>query len=246
MDGDLAPLAELAELAERHDAMLLIDEAHATGVFGPRGRGVAEHLERGSARSRPHRHAQQGPWAGWAGFVAGGRRLIEWLVNRARPYIFSTACRPRRAAAALAALDIVRGEPQRRAAVARPRGIAPPRTGRAGLESGPLGEPDHSACALVAPEKVLHSGRGTRRARLLPARHPPAHRPRGRRLPADQPDRGPHRGDACQLLESLQALRGVLLRIKLSSSAAGGTPAQELPQDLAAGARRPLNGKRHE
>jgi 8-amino-7-oxononanoate synthase len=113
MHGDVAPLNELAELAERHDAMLMVDEAHATGVFGPRGAGAVEHL---GLEGRVHvRVGTLSKALGCqGGFVSGDRRLIDWLVNKARPYIFSTASIPANSAAAMAALDIVSGEPYRR------------------------------------------------------------------------------------------------------------------------------------
>ncbi len=113
MDGDLAPLADLAEVAERHDAMLMVDEAHAVGVFGENGRGVAEHL--GLESQIPIRIGTLSKaLASAGGFVVGSRPLVEWLVNRARPYVFSTAHPPAVATAAIAALDIVRDEPHRR------------------------------------------------------------------------------------------------------------------------------------
>jgi 8-amino-7-oxononanoate synthase len=113
MDGDLAPLPVLCRLAERFDAMLMIDEAHATGVFGPRGRGMAE---RAGLEGRVHVRVGTLSKAlgSIGGFVVGSRSLIDWLVNRARPYIFSTAPPAPAAAAAIAALEVVRDEPERR------------------------------------------------------------------------------------------------------------------------------------
>lgn len=113
MDGDLAPLAALKQLAAQHDAMLLVDEAHATGVFGAEGRGVSEsqdceagvHIRVGTLSKALGSHG---------GFVAGSQTLIDWLANRARPYVFSTAAPEALAAAGLAALSLVREQPHRR------------------------------------------------------------------------------------------------------------------------------------
>jgi len=113
MDGDLAPLDAIADLAERHDAMLLVDEAHATGVFGAEGRGTCEHFgveDRVTARIGTLSKSL----GSLGGFVVGPEPVIEWLVNRARPYVFSTAPPECLAAAALEGLRLVRDEPHRR------------------------------------------------------------------------------------------------------------------------------------
>ncbi|MEX2092751.1 MAG: 8-amino-7-oxononanoate synthase [Pirellulales bacterium] len=121
MDGDLAPLPRLAVLAEEFDAMLLVDEAHATGVFGASGRGVVEFLdEKGSGLFSLHDrvHIRMGTLSKalgtGGGFVCGRQSLIDWLANRARPYVFSTAQPAATSAAAIAALDVVASEPHRR------------------------------------------------------------------------------------------------------------------------------------
>ncbi len=118
MDGDLAPLPQIAELAERYDAMLMVDEAHAIGVFGKQGRGVVEHFSETDPLLESRVHIRVGTLAkalgSAGGFVCGSASLIRWLVNRARTYVFSTAHPAALSAAALVALEVVAADPERR------------------------------------------------------------------------------------------------------------------------------------
>jgi 8-amino-7-oxononanoate synthase len=113
MDGDVAPLCEMSFLTERYNARLYVDEAHATGIFGPGGRGVVNGL--GLEKKVDVCMGTLSKALGaQGGFVAGRAELVRWLHNKARSFIYSTALNPAAAGAALAALDVVRDEPTRR------------------------------------------------------------------------------------------------------------------------------------
>ncbi|GMV98499.1 MAG: 2-amino-3-ketobutyrate coenzyme A ligase [Phycisphaerae bacterium] len=113
MDGDFADLPRLVELKRRYDAILIVDEAHATGVFGAGGRGLAEQMNVEDAIDVCVGTLSKA-LGGIGGYVAGSRELIDLLINVAGPFIFTTALPPAACAAAAAALDLVIGEPDRR------------------------------------------------------------------------------------------------------------------------------------
>ena len=112
MEGDIAPLPALVEVAERHGAIMMIDDAHASGVLGAGGAGTVDHFGL---------HGRVDVQVGTlskaigvlGGFIAGPRQLIEWLQNRGRPFLFSTSAPPAAVAACIEALDIIRDEPER-------------------------------------------------------------------------------------------------------------------------------------
>ena len=114
MEGDLAPLPELLDAAETTGATVVVDDAHGTGVMGPDGRGTVAHFGL-EGRTIVQMGTLSKALGGLGGFVAGPRDLIEYLVNRARPFIYTTALPPALAAAATAALDVIEAEPERRA-----------------------------------------------------------------------------------------------------------------------------------
>ena len=108
MDGDLAPIKPLVELKEKYGVWLMLDEAHATGCFGARRRGMAEAA--GLSSQIDVQFGTLGKAVGAAGgFVAGSRTLIDYLVNRARSFIFSTAPAPAAVAAAKAGIEVIQG-----------------------------------------------------------------------------------------------------------------------------------------
>mgnify|MGYP001764886033 CR=1 FL=1 len=114
MDGDLAPLPGLAELARDREALLFVDDAHGFGVLGPAGQGSPEHLGL-AATQVPLRMVTLGKAVGCGGaLVLGSHDLIDALVQFARPFVYTTAMPPAVAAAASAAIAIIRREPERR------------------------------------------------------------------------------------------------------------------------------------
>lgn len=113
MDGDIAPLPELLALCEQYRAWLIVDDAHGFGVLGEKGRGALEHFSLQSPQIVLIGTLSKA--AGVAGaFVAAHETVIEWLVQRARPYIYSTASPPALAHALLASLQIIAGDEGRR------------------------------------------------------------------------------------------------------------------------------------
>ena len=109
MDGDLAPLWEMEELKDRYGAWLMVDEAHATGLFGKARRGLVDQF--GLTERVEVQMGTLGKALGAAGgYIAGSRALIDYLVNRSRSFVFSTAPVPAAAAAARAGVDLVRSE----------------------------------------------------------------------------------------------------------------------------------------
>jgi len=112
MDGDIAPLPALVEVAERHGAIMMVDDAHASGILGTGGAGTVDHFGL---------HGRVDVQVGTlskaigvlGGFIAGPRQLIAWLQNRGRPFLFSTSAPPAAVAACIEALDIIRDEPER-------------------------------------------------------------------------------------------------------------------------------------
>jgi 8-amino-7-oxononanoate synthase len=116
MDGDFAPLEAIVAIADRHDAFLMVDEAHATGVFGPNGRGLTAAYEGRENLIAIH---TCGKALGAAGALVTTTGLLrDFIVNRCRPFIFSTAPSPLMAVAVQEALSILRDEPERQQCLA--------------------------------------------------------------------------------------------------------------------------------
>ncbi len=117
MDGDIAPIPELLNLANTFDATLILDDAHGTGVLGATGRGALEHFQTPNHKLQNANLVQVGTLSkalgGQGGFVVSEQILIEWLINTARSFIYTTGLNPAACGAARASLQIIEREPQR-------------------------------------------------------------------------------------------------------------------------------------
>ena len=173
MDGDLAPLPELFALAERYDAWLVVDDAHGFGVLGPGGRGSLAHF--GLPPSpRLILMGTLGKAAGVSGaFVAGDRRVMEWLMQRARPYIFTTASSPIIAAALIASLELITNGDERRAHLQQL--IARLQAGLSGLAQPLLPSPTAIQPLIIGGNEaaVQLAGQLFERSLWVPAIRPP-------------------------------------------------------------------------
>jgi len=173
MDGTIAPLADLAAVAGRHAAILMVDEAHATGLFGARGSGLVESSDTGDGV-----HVRVGTLSkalgSAGGFVAGHPRLVDWLRHSARAWVFSTAHPPAVAGAALRAVELLAEEPDRRVTLLEKASAFRKRLRAAGLDLG-------AAAAQIVPVIVGDAERAVALAARLadeglfvPAIRPPS------------------------------------------------------------------------
>jgi 8-amino-7-oxononanoate synthase len=113
MDGDVAPLPEILALAKTHGAMVVVDEAHSTGVLGKTGKGILEHYSQVWHPNLAVTGTLSKALGSLGGFVAGPQKLVDWLISRSRAFIFATALPALCAAAAHEALRVIAEEPER-------------------------------------------------------------------------------------------------------------------------------------
>lgn len=111
MDGDIAPLPDIVKLAEQYDAFIMVDDAHASGVLGKNGAGTTSHFNL-YGRVDIQLGTLSKALGVVGGYIAGSAFLKDWLINRGRPYLFSTAHPPMVAAALIAALDVMENDPE--------------------------------------------------------------------------------------------------------------------------------------
>ena len=173
MDGDIAPLADLAVLAERYNAILMVDDAHGTGVLGEGGRGTAAHF--GLANRV---HIQMGTFGkalgSFGAYVAGENDIIRHLQNAARSFVFSTALPPAVCAASIAALDVLEREPWRRKQLGENRERLVHGLAGLGISTGNSRTPIIPVIATDTPSSLKASQGLLERGIFAPAIRPPS------------------------------------------------------------------------
>ncbi len=117
MDGDIAPLPEIVTLAKKYGAMVMFDDAHATGVLGKSGKGSLEHFDLKCEENIIQMGTMGKALGTFGAYIAGSKELIDYLINKARGFIFSTSLPPSVLASAMAAIDLVEDEPELRQAL---------------------------------------------------------------------------------------------------------------------------------
>lgn len=183
MDGDLARLPELSDVADRYGALLMVDDAHGCGVLGRTGKGTIEHF--GLAERVPIQMGTFGKAFGSFGaYVAGSRDLIDYLVNRARSFIFSTALPPSVCAASIAALDLVDRLPELRQRLWNNRERFAAGLAAAGISIGPSESPIIPVMTGSADRAVLASEKLFERGIFATAIRPPTVPPGSARIRA--------------------------------------------------------------
>ena len=173
MEGDIAPMTEIIDLAGRFDAMTMIDDAHATGVLGPNGGGTLEHLAIDAGRVDAIMGTLSKAVGSIGGFVAGSNELIDYLRNTARSFIYTTALPPGDCAAALAGLAIIREQPERRERLWRHARRIRDAFSSAGLGCGLGSTPIIPLIVGDSARAVEVSDRLLERGILVPAIRPP-------------------------------------------------------------------------
>ena len=172
MDGDLAPLADLVAAARRHDAWIVVDEAHATGVFGRKSGGLVSELGLTEAVD-----VQIGTLSkalgSLGGYVAGSAALVDWVVNAARTFVYTTALPPSAVAAARAAIGVLAAEPERRDRVRSHAARLRERLTGIGYRLGPGRAPILPVLVGGAEEAVMLSDALLAHGVLAPAIRPP-------------------------------------------------------------------------
>ena len=171
MDGSIARLAEICDLAERYGALVMVDDSHATGFIGARGRG--SHELRGVMDRVDIMTGTLGKALGGAsgGYVAARREIVGWLRQRSRPYLFSNSIAPPVAAATLRVLDLLEGSPELRERLHSNARYFRERMLALGFELLPGRASDHSRHARRRAARGAsgraHAGRGNLRGRIL-------------------------------------------------------------------------------